>query len=544
MRALALACLIIGSIACPGTQQVGEHPSWRKADPGTVQPVTFAPVAVAVSRYNEPIVAPPTSPLGDAVIAAVTKAAQRVGKTPPIADARLFRACAELAEVYPQDGVIGYNLVEFALQRNGIIEPSPRLLVVWGDLDQAEAIVTQLEPQLAEVLTEGAHLRVGVGAAKRNADGTGVIVFALQSSSLSTAPIPRVVPAGGTLALHVTVDPRYREPEVFVTRDDGDTQRLDVVLGAAGAFASELGCGAHKGRQQLEITASDAAGSTVLANFPVWCAAEPPIALEIAPASREDVVQKPTDAEQKLLVLVNRDRAAAGLGQLAWDERVADVARGHSEEMKRTKVVAHVSPTTGSAADRVRVANIKTAVVLENVARAYGVVEAHQALMNSPGHRANLMSKIATTLGVGVVFGEEISGGREMFITQVFTRVPPKIDPTTAASVVAARIIAVHKATASDKLTAIARDVAVQLATGKSRDAVWPGVKLRIDALGNQYQKIGSVITAAADLDALDGKALLGDSLPDDIGVGIAQGTHPEIGDGAIWIVVLMGQRR
>ncbi len=535
---------LVGLVGCPaGTQTVGDRPSWRN-NPQSVQPVTFAPAAQPVSRYNEPIQPPAASLLGDAVIAAVTKAAQHAGKSPPIADARLFRACAELAEVYPQEGIVGYNLVEFALQRNGIIEPSPRLLVVWGDLDQVPAIVAQLEPQLPDVLSEGANLRVGVGAAKRNPDGTGVIVFALQASSISTAPIPRSVPAAGTVSLDVRIAPRFRDPEVFVTHDDGDTQRLDIVPGEAGAFASRLVCGTHKGRQQLEITASDAAGSTVLANFPVWCDAEPPLALEIAATSREDVVQKPSDAEQKLLALVNRDRAAAGLAQLAWDERDAEVARGHSEEMKRTKIVAHISPTTGSAADRVRVANIKTAVVLENVARAYGVVEAHEALMNSPGHRANLMSKIATAIGIGVVFGDEINGGREMFITQVFTRVPPKIDPASAAAIVAKRITAVHAVTTNEQLTAIARDVAVQLAAGKTREAVWPGVKSRIDVLGNQFSKIGSVITAAADLDALDGKAILGDTLPDEIGVGIAQGTHPEIGENAIWIVVLMGQHR
>ena len=58
------------------------------------------------------------------------------------------------------------------------------------------------------------------------------------------------------------------------------------------------------------------------------------------------------------------------------------------------------------------------------------------------------------------------------------------------------------------------------------------------------YSKVGSVITAVADLAAVDGKELVGDYRPDDIGVGIAQGTHPEIGEGAIWIVVLMAERR
>ena len=39
-------------------------------------------------------------------------------------------------------------------------------------------------------------------------------------------------------------------------------------------------------------------------------------------------------------------------------------------------------------------------------------------------------------------------------------------------------------------------------------------------------------------------EVVLGESRVDDIGIGIAQGPHPEIGDGAIWIVVLLAQKR
>jgi hypothetical protein len=61
--------------------------------------------------------------------------------------------------------------------------------------------------------------------------------------------------------------------------------------------------------------------------------------------------------------------------------------------------------------------------------------------------------------------------------------------------------------------------------------------------MNTAYARIGSVVSAVAELDGIDGKSLLGDYKPDDIGVGIAQGDHPDIGDGAIWIVVLMAER-
>ncbi|MBA3391208.1 MAG: CAP domain-containing protein [Deltaproteobacteria bacterium] len=547
---IAMLGVVIAACSGRGPQRVGAQPSWRGQGSGATKlepvagPVTFAPASQPASRYNEGVQLAPSSALGDAVMVALKDAAKLAGTTTPIADARMFRACAELAEIVPEEGVISYSLVEFALQRNGIIEPSPHLLVVWGDIDSPQLIVDQLRPRLAEILADGASARVGIGVAKRLPDGTGAVVFALQASGVSTSPIPRSITAGGSFLLDAVVDVRYKSPEVFVTRNTGTTDRLELKHGASGGFTTRVSCASFTGRQQVEITASDAQGSTVLANFPVWCGTEPPLSLTVTPSLEDAPVADPLEAEKRLLALVNRDRGAAGLHALLWDAKVADVARAHSSEMRRTKVVAHISPTTGSAADRVRVAKLKTALVLENVARAYGLGEAHNGLMNSPGHRANLMSTAATHIGIGVIFGDDVSGRREIFITQVFTRIPPKIDPTKAADAIRDKISAVRKVSSNIKLVAIAQQLADQLAAGKTRDQAWPTVRRQIDALGNQYERVGSVITAASELESIDGKSLIGDTQVDDIGVGVTQGPHPEIGDNAMWIVVLLAKRR
>jgi uncharacterized protein YkwD len=509
-----------------------------------IPPVVFAPTTDAAQRYNEPLVAPPHTPLGDAIVKSVADTAARIHLPPPVADARLFRACEELASIVPEEGVIGYSFVEFALHRNGIIEPSPRLIVAWATDETPQQIVEQLQPQFAGILGEGATARVGIGEAKRNGNGSHAIVFALQGSGVSTSPVPRMLPAKGSFVLDAVVDARYKEPEVFVTHDDGSTQRLDLKIGHAGGFQTTVGCGARTGRQQVEIAASDASGSTVLANFPVWCGQQPPTSLTVDRTLEDAPATTTTEVEKRMFDMVNRDRLAAGLAALQWDEKVADVARGHSQEMNQTKVVAHISPTTGSAADRVRAAKIKTAVVLENVARAYGVGEAHQGLMNSPGHRANIMSTSATTIGIGAVFGDSGSGRREIFITQVFTRVPPKIDALKAAGVVTAKITAAKPITSNNKLAAIAQQMAVQLAAGKTRDEAYDGVKKQVEAFGNVYARVSSVVTATADLEQLDGGSLLGSGKTDEVGVGVAQGPHPEIGDSAMWIVVLLAQKR
>ncbi len=546
-RALSLAIALAIVTACGGgTRRVGGQPSWRNGTPATSKnlgPVTFAPTSEPATRYNEPLRPPPPSPLGDAVIAAVRDAAKTANLAVPAADARLFRACAELAEVVPEDGLVGYSVVEFALQRHGIIEPSPHLLVVWGHVDEPSLIVDQLRPRLVEILSDGATARVGIGAARRNPDGTGAVVFALQASGVATSPIPRAVAAGGSFPIDAVVTTRFREPELYVTREDGSTQHMEIEMGRSGAFKAKVACGKHIGRQQVEITASDASGSTVLANFPVWCAQEPPLAIVIEPTHADDAIMPADEAERRLLALVNRDRQVAGLSAVLWDDRVTAVSRAHSEDMRRTKIVAHISTTTGSAADRVRAAGIKTALVLENVARAYGVGEAHAGLMNSPGHRANVLHSQATHVGIGVILGEEVSGRREMFITQVFTRVPPKIERAVAAGLVHRRIDAARPVGVNPRLAAVAQDLADGLASGKSRDSLWPAAKKNLDNVGTVYARVGSVVSAVADLDSIDGKQLLGDYKADDIGVGIAQGNHPDIGEGAVWIVVLLAEK-
>jgi uncharacterized protein YkwD len=551
VRALALVTLLaIAACSGKGPQSVGTQPSWRGGSGSSASAtvpleakVTFAPQGKAVARYNEPVAPPPWTPLGTAVVDAVREAAVTAKLAQPIADARLFRACAELAAVVPEEGIISYGLVEFALHRNGIIEPSPHLLVVWGNIGSPEAIVDSLQPKLVDMLLGGANARVGVGAVKRKADGTGAAVFALQGSWVKTQPIPRALPAKGAFAVDATLDPRYRDPELFVTRETGATERLPIAQ-KGNAFTAQVACGSSVGKQQVEITASDAQGSTVLANFPVWCAAEPPETMTVE-VTRDDVPPTdPVESERRLLAMLNRDRQTANLPPLVWDERLADVARKHSTDMFTTKIVAHISPTTGSAADRVKVAKIKTAVVLENVARAYGLGEAHQGLMNSPGHRANIMSHVATHVGIGVVLGEPISGRREVFITQVFTRVPPRIEPGKASETVLAKLLAVQQVGNNARLVAIAQQLADAVAAGKTRDQAYPAVRGQVDALGNLYQRVGSVITATSDLVALDGKSLIGDSKVDDVGIGVAQGTHPELGENAIWVVILLAQKR
>jgi uncharacterized protein YkwD len=108
-------------------------------------------------------------------------------------------------------------------------------------------------------------------------------------------------------------------------------------------------------------------------------------------------------AERQMFDLVNEERAAAGLRLLAWDDRLVPVARQHSEEMFELKYFSHQSPVSGSPFDRLRTAGITYTRAGENLAYAQSVSVAHRGLMQSQGHRENILRPEFTRMAVGVI---------------------------------------------------------------------------------------------------------------------------------------------
>jgi uncharacterized membrane protein required for colicin V production len=124
-------------------------------------------------------------------------------------------------------------------------------------------------------------------------------------------------------------------------------------------------------------------------------------------------------AENQMFELVNEERVAAGLKALAWDDRLLPVARQHSEEMFRLKYFAHQSPVSGSPFDRLKAAGITYSRAGENLAYAQSVTVAHRGLMQSQGHRENVLRPEFTRIAIGVVsagpYGRMFT---QLFLTQ------------------------------------------------------------------------------------------------------------------------------
>ena len=548
-RALVVAP-VAALTACGSVGAGGRQPSWRKPQevaasvargPITIQ---FAPDTPAALAYNDPPHLPaPESPLGDAVIRAVERVSAELGKPAPRPDGRLYAVARDLAAITPQDGPLVYSLIEFALQRNGIIEPSPHLVVIWGPTAEGDEIVASLADRLPSILGAADFARLGVGVAARG-DGQEVTILAFQSSFIQTGPIPRRLAAGARTRIAATVSPPFASPEMFVTRGSGTVERIPIRASGGGGFSGELSCVGHTGRQQVEITAHDETGSTVMANFPVWCGEDPPAALTVHIGEEDTApVASGAEAEERLLRLVNQDRARHGLPPLELDTRLAQVARAHSDEMRATGVVAHVSPRTGSAADRVRAGGIKSSVVLENVARAYGVGEAQEGLMNSPGHRANILSPDASHVGIGVTLGDDVAGRRELFVTQLFIRRTAPIDRAAVHREVRAKVQAARGIDEDARLSAVAQELAARVAAGSSASDATVQANRKLSDMQLPYAKVTTVVTTVASLEAFKPQDSLAERSIRAFGIGVAQGDHDVMGEDAIHLVLLLGHR-
>jgi uncharacterized YkwD family protein len=117
-----------------------------------------------------------------------------------------------------------------------------------------------------------------------------------------------------------------------------------------------------------------------------------------------------------MVTLVNQERAKAGLKPLAVDMRLVKLARMKSQDMINKKYFGHQSPTYGSPFDMMKREGITYRTAGENLAGASTVTRAHDLLMQSSGHRKNILNPAFTHIGIGVIKG----GPYGTMFTQMF----------------------------------------------------------------------------------------------------------------------------
>lgn len=109
--------------------------------------------------------------------------------------------------------------------------------------------------------------------------------------------------------------------------------------------------------------------------------------------------------EEEMLNFVNLQRQENGLSPLVVDSRLTDVARSHSRDMFARGYFSHINPDGQNPFDRMKAAGISFIAAGENIAYAPTTNLADIGLINSPEHRANILSPDYGHVGIGIIDG-------------------------------------------------------------------------------------------------------------------------------------------
>lgn len=120
--------------------------------------------------------------------------------------------------------------------------------------------------------------------------------------------------------------------------------------------------------------------------------------------------------EQQALTLVNKDRAANGLPALKANSQLTQLARNYAKDMISRGFFSHYNPEGLSPFDRMNRAGISYKTAGENLAVDTSVAAAEKSFMNSSGHRANILNRAYTEVGIGVVH----SSNGSLYVVQEF----------------------------------------------------------------------------------------------------------------------------
>lgn len=135
------------------------------------------------------------------------------------------------------------------------------------------------------------------------------------------------------------------------------------------------------------------------------------------------------EAEMAIRCLTNAVRRKEGLPELGFDEQLARAAATRSSDMVEQGYFSHQAPDGGDVQRAVRrtgyIPQDRSWLLGENIGAAPGRQATPAVMMrswlDSPTHRANILSKAFTEIGVGAVVGVADRDGAEgATYTQVF----------------------------------------------------------------------------------------------------------------------------
>jgi cysteine-rich secretory family protein len=114
--------------------------------------------------------------------------------------------------------------------------------------------------------------------------------------------------------------------------------------------------------------------------------------------------------ESSFVSRINSERTSRGLQALTVSSDLVSVARNWSSRMAASQTISHDPNISNEVSNWTRLG--------DNVGRGPDVTSIHDAFMNSPEHRSNILDPEYTQIGVGVVAGSD----DRLYVTEIFVR--------------------------------------------------------------------------------------------------------------------------
>jgi uncharacterized protein YkwD len=399
-------------------------------------------------------------------------------------------------------------------------------------------LASMIEQPIRSFAPSAVAPRYGV-ATERVKAGLTRVVIVMQDQSLEIKPLPRKLNPGQTAALSGTVLGNLQNPKVQFTDASGKLERGEAKGGKE--FSAELKCGDRPGRMIVQITAELEGADVLLANFPVGCGADLPVAAAM-PSGKQAGPADPAAAEKQLAELLSQDRNAAGLKPLHVDDNLAKVARSLSEDRAKGR-----GTTSQEVQRRLKEAEISAPTVLVSEAQALNAEDAWMRFTNSPTDRANAMNSDVTDVGIGVAPGPVVGDRPQVIVTHLYLK---QLPPPDAEEVKANLYKAIARRRSEARASALAKDpqleqiaqaYAAQMA--KDQGKVPKEKAAEIEApLYKSFSTVNELGGVKADpMEFAEEPGIVGDAKL--VGVGVGIGTSPQFGKNSTYVVILVGKK-
>lgn len=478
----------------------------------------------------------------------------RRSKTPvPQPDGRLCAAAEaflgwDLKEPPPREEVLA-----FVSSAVGLPVPARRYQNVIIPTDDSRVLAEKLLEPIGSFALGAQAPRYGIATLRRGGYSRGSsegstgtptrVVLLLLDVPYSLDPLPRRLAPGEKAVLSGKVLGDYQNAKAVVSDVMGKASAPAAAGGTS--FRAEVACGDKAGRIQVEIAAELGGSPVLVTRFPVACGTELPTSVPLVdpnPWPAETAKQ-----EQRMFEVLNAERTAVGIPALAWDEPVAGVARGISEAI-RDEARRGSYGVPGDVLERLKKVGVASPLVLQNPAQARSAAEALQQLLSSPGHRASIMNPDVNRAGVGIVLDTGKEGAPSAFVTQLFIKQLPPLDPEVVRKKLRDAVERKRKdarqaqVTFDPTLDGVAEKYAQELA--QSGGSLPQERKTALTAPLNKGFKLVQVLAGArADpLDFAEEPEVV--SAGKFAGVGVAIGMHPTLGRNAVYAVIVVGSKR